>query len=61
MKKLKNKKVNKYRLLSVLFLLLILIGGNIAYTITYGERTIDYTDDPDYISSQVLENKVYVN
>ena len=61
MKKFKNLKVNKYRLLSLLAITLILIGGNIAYTITFGERTIDYESDPDYISSRVSGNKVYVN
>lgn len=59
LKKINNK--NKYRLLTVLSLILILVTVNIAYFITYGDRILEFTDDPDYISSQVLGNKVYVN
>ena len=59
--KLPKNKINKYRLLTLLVITLILIAGNIAYTITFGEHTIDYETDPDYITSRVFENKVYVN
>lgn len=59
MKKLKKINIkNKYRLLTVLSLILILVTVNIAYFITYGDRILEFTDDPDYISSQVLGNKV---
>ena len=62
MKNLKKINIkNKYRLLTVLSLILILVTVNIAYFITYGDRILEFTDDPDYISSQVLGNKVYVN
>lgn len=61
MKKLKSKIPNKYRLLSLLLLILILVGGNIAYIITYGDKILDFTSDPDYVSSKVSGNKVYVN
>lgn len=59
--KLPKNKINKYRLLTLLVITLILIAGNIAYTITFGEHTIDYETDPDYITSRVFENKVYIN
>ena len=34
--KLPKNKINKYRLLTLLVITLILIAGNIAYTITFG-------------------------
>ena len=61
MKKIKSKIPNKYRVLSLLLLILILIGGNVAYIITYGDKILDFTSDPDYVSSKVSGNKVYVN
>lgn len=61
MKGLKNKFGKKYRLLVVLSLALVLILGNITYFITYGDRVIDFSEDPEYLKSGVVDNKVYVN
>lgn len=61
MKRIKHKKKNKYRFISLVSLVIILITINIAYFITFGDRILEFNDDPDYVSSQVLGNKVYVN
>ena len=61
MKRIKRKIKNKYRLISLISLVIILITINIAYFITFGDRILEFNDDPDYVSSQVLGNKVYVN
>ena len=46
MKKLKKINIkNKYRLLTVLSLILILVTVNIAYFITYGDRILEFTDE----------------
>lgn len=57
----KNKLGKKYRILVVLSLALVLILGNVTYFITYGDRIIDFSTDPDYLESGIVSNKVYVN
>lgn len=61
MKKIKYRIKNKYRLLSILSLILILILGNTAYFITYGDHLLEFSNDPDYKESGISGNIVYVN
>lgn len=61
MKIIKYKIKNKYRLLSILSLILILILGNTAYFITYGDHLLEFINDSDYKESGIYGNTVYVN
>lgn len=61
MNKLKKLLKNKYRLLPLLFLFVIFVVSNITFLLTFAEDTSSFVEDPDYLESKVLDNKVYVN
>ena len=53
MKIIKYKIKNKYRLLSILSLILILILVNTAYFTTYGDHLLEFINDSDYKESGI--------
>ena len=69
MKKFENLKAKfvslslatKVRILSSFLCVLLLIIGSITYFNTLSEPTIEFTNDPSYVSSKVDGTKVYVN
>lgn len=61
MNKLKKILKNKSRLLPLLFLFVVFIVSNITFLLTFAEDTSSFVEDPDYLESKVLDNKVYVN
>lgn len=72
MKKLKNNLLSKLRflnnnpklkvrLLVILSITFILIFGTSTYLLTYSDLILDFGDDPDFLESGVVGNKVYVN
>ena len=61
MNKLKKILKNKSRLLPLLFLFVVFVVSNITFLLTFAEDTSSFVEDPDYLESKVLDNKVYVN